>query len=180
MWERQRNDVVRSPRPLEFHAVVVKPVVDSSMRGLCIRKYPNHPYGCPNYGQRDTCPPAAPRFKDAFDTEYAIWALWTEFDLGAHREKMWRKHPKWSERQLVNCRHWQGGVRKFLRAEADKWVEKYAAKHPKCRDIQGFLYTECPEAMGVNVTATMQNVGVNLEWPPKETTRLIYLAGVQK
>jgi hypothetical protein len=27
--------------------------------------------------------------------------------------------------------------------------------------------TDCPEAMGVNVTATMKNCGVELEWPLK-------------
>jgi hypothetical protein len=27
--------------------------------------------------------------------------------------------------------------------------------------------TMCPEAMGVNVTATMKEIGIQLEWPPK-------------
>ncbi len=166
---------LRPPRPLEFHAVVVKPVVDSSMRGLCMKSYHAHPQGCPNYGQRDCCPPAAPLFKNAFDTNHDVWALWACFDIGHHRDKQRICHPTWSPRALVNPRHWQGTVRKFLREAVAGWLER------KQYGIDGhnIAFTTCPEAMGVNVTATMQNVGVELEWPPKETTRMIFLAGVR-
>lgn len=172
--------LTESPRPLEFHKACVRPVVDSSMRGLCTRPYHAHPRGCPNYGRRDTCPPAAPFFFDTFDAKRDIWALWTEFDIGRHREKQRRRHATWSERALVNPRHWQGTVRAFLRRAADEWLTQHACHHPRTRDIKGFEYTTCPEAMGVNLTATMRNVGVHLEWPPRNTTRLIYLAGVRK
>lgn len=167
------------PRPLEFHAAVVRPIVDSSMRGLCTRPYPRRPNGCPHYGRRDRCPPAAPLFKNAFDTGYAIWALWADFDLGHHRERQRLSHPTWSLRQLVNCQHWQGTVRAFLHRKAKAWVEQHWSK-PRTSGRRDFFYTDCPEAMGVNVTATMQNVGVELEWSPKDVTRMIFLAGVRK
>ena len=35
----------------------------------------------------------------------------------------------------------------------------------------------CPEAMGVNVTETMKNVGIILEWPPETVTYQIVIAG---
>ena len=38
----------------------------------------------------------------------------------------------------------------------------------------------CPEAMGVNVTATMKNIGVTLEWPPQEVVRKVAIIGVRK
>jgi hypothetical protein len=38
----------------------------------------------------------------------------------------------------------------------------------------------CPEAMGVNVTATMKNLGVELEWPPKNIVRKVAIIGVRK
>jgi hypothetical protein len=122
----------------------------------------------------------APLFEDVFDTSQNIWALWAEYDIAYHRERQRERHPGWSERALVNPRHWQGTVRKFLREKAQQLLEIAAGCQPRLRDSQGFFYTTCPEAMGVNVTATMKNVGVRLEWPPKEITRLIYLAGVKK
>lgn len=164
---------------LKFHAACVTPVIDPDMRGLCKKPYHNHPNGCPNYGKRDTCPPRSPQLKDVFDTSGPIWVLWTEFDLGAHREKQRKRHPGWSERQLVNCRHWQGTVRKFLRAECEKWVVRaHTALGPNMANRLEF--TTCPEAMGLNVTATMKGIGVTLEWPPKNTTRMVYLAGIKK
>ena len=169
---------------LKFYSEYVTPVVDSGMRGLCTKPYHAHPKGCPNYGQRDTCPPAAPYFKDYFDRDFDIWALHTSYDLAAHRDRMLEKHPHWSERQLVNCRHWQGTVRAFLRRKATVWVEKQRMiavpfSNTTCH-TQQWEYTTCPEAMGVNLSATMESAGVILEWPPKNITRMIYLAGVKK
>lgn len=168
------------PKPrLEFCMAIVQPVIDTSMRGLCCKPYHNHPRGCPNYGVRDTCPPKAKMLPEVFDLRRDIWALYAEFDLKAHIRKMQKLQPLWTDHQLRCCLYWQGTVRKFLRKKADEWVERHAYRHPRIRDTQGFLYTTCPEAMGVNVTATMRNAGINLEWPPRITSRMIYLAGVK-
>ena len=40
--------------------------------------------------------------------------------------------------------------------------------------------TFCPEAMGVNVTATMKNLGVKLEWPPETVVHKVAIIGVRK
>lgn len=190
MWERQiaeaeRHQKLRDKemlnrrpaRPLEFHSAIVKPVADSGMRGLCTKPYPNHPKGCPNYGQRDTCPPQCKLIKDAFDLDCGIWALWAIFDLAAHVTRMRDKQPSWTYRQLSCCLYWQGTVRKALREYVEKWMKEMKHYPPLADRLE--LIT-CPEAMGVNVTATMQNIGVTLEWPPQETTRMVYLVGVKK
>jgi hypothetical protein len=121
----------------------------------------------------------APYFKDVFDLNFEVWALWTEYDLAAHRERMLVKHPEWSERALVNCRHWQGRVRAFLHRKAETWVQEWEEREDRISDGELF-YTSCPEAMGVNVTETMAGIGVKLEWPPKNITRMVYLAGIKK
>jgi hypothetical protein len=90
---------------------------------------------------------------------------------------MKHKHPGWSDRQVECCLYWQGTVRKFLREKAQKFLHSYAQANPKFVD-RGIRYTEGPEAMGVNVTATMHNIGVELEWPPKIIVRKIFLLGV--
>lgn len=44
---------------------------------------------------------------------------------------------------------------------------------------KGYHISTCPEGSGVNITETMKNVGINLEWPPKNYTYQIVLAGIR-
>lgn len=143
-------------KPMIFNARLVVPVWDCRIRNLCTRPYPNHRKGCPNYGRRSTCPPEQALLDEVFNTTHPFWALWVEFDLAAHVAKLRANHQDWSYRQLSCCLYWQGTVRKFLRSEVSKWV-----------GTRALTVTECPEAMGVDVTATMSKIGVTLEWPPK-------------
>jgi len=170
----------RKARPLSFHAAQVVPILDDRIRGLCTRPYPNHPKGCPNFGERPDCPPKEKHLEEVFDATQSFWALWAEFDFAAHRAKMQHAHPTWSDRQVDCCLYWQGTVRKFLRHHAQAWLVNHAGRLSKALVArQGIMYTEGPEAMGVNVTATMKKIGVELEWPPKNIVRKIFLAGVK-
>ncbi len=150
----------------------VEPALQNSVRGLCTKPYYNHPKGCPNAGKRDICPPHAPLLGDFFELEKRILAVCIHFNLGQHIEKMKAKHPDWSQRQLECCLYWQGGVKKKLRQEV-----KYNIARTPLFDGGKLVATDCPEAMGVNVTATMQAVGVILEWPPKVIVRKIAFIG---
>ena len=146
----------------------VDPVLDYSVRGLCTRRYPNHPRGCPNFGKRPTCPPQAPLLENVFDLSQPVYAVWNVFDLASHVDRMREKHPDWTWRQLVNCLYWQGGARKVLRRRVEDFMGGLRAGH--CP-----LY--CPEACGVNVTETMKSIGEILEWPPKTKTYQVALVG---
>ena len=168
-----------SMQEMKFNCHIVEPLFQPSVRNLCFRPYQNHPNGCPNYGKRCTCPPDAELLPNVFNCVEDVWFLWAEFDIGAHMRRLQVAHPLWSKRQLACCLYWQGTVRKFLRQEEEKWVEGYKMNHPRVADR--LLISECPEAMGVNVTATMQEyAGVKLEWPPKHITRMVHIMGVAK
>lgn len=145
----------------------VIPVINYSVRGLCAKPYEGHPKGCPNFRSRETCPPTAPFFGDAFDLSKPVYAITETFNLAAHVLSMKRKHPDWSDRQARCCLYWQGGVRKALNDSVNRFLQH----HP------GLICTDCPEAMGVDVTATMAAVGVQLEWPPESYVTKIALAG---
>jgi len=146
----------------------VTPVIDYPVRGLCVLPYGgDHPRGCPNFGKCDMCPPCAPKFDVVYHST-KCFAVVNEFDLAAHREKMRAAHPAWSERQLVNCLYWQGTARKKLR----ELVRAFLLEHPDYRA------EETPEAMGVNVTATLRAVGIELEWPPVQIVRQVALCAV--
>ena len=148
-------------------------VIDYSVRNLCFKPYPNHPKGCPNFDKRPLCPPKCPRIEDMFDMLQGFWVVWVEFDFAAHVKRMARKHPEWSQCQKECCLYWQGTANKMLR-EAVADVEYYL------KETGNYKTTYCPEAMGVNVTATMKNLGVVLEWPPKNIVRKVALIGQRK
>lgn len=150
------------------HALV-NPVLDTSVRGLCSRPYDGHPRGCPNFGCKKRCPPLAPTLYEVFNEAQPFYAIWSAFDLGAYVRVMAARHPDWSSRQLRCVLYWQGTARKRLRQE----VEAFRQVHPG-----SWLVEETPEAMGVDVTATMKTAGVVLLWPPGDTVYHVVLAGI--
>ena len=160
---------------MENNFCCVKPVLDMAMRKLCTKPYPGHREGCPNYGKRDTCPPRAPALPDVMALSKPVYVVWNTFDLGAHADNMWALHPEWSARQARCCLYWQGAARVALRVKVDAFTDKEC--HPECDCI---LY--CPEACGVNVTATMRKAGIELEWPVPaiKLARQVALVGTRK
>lgn len=145
-------------------------VIDHSVRDLCRRPYPNHPKGCPNYGKKDECPPRAPLLEKVLDLSKPTCVIWNQFPFGDHVERMRSKHPDWSRRQLECCLYWQGTARKQLRQKVFQWY----AYQP---DGYEWITLYCPEACGLNVTATMRNMGIELEWPPERFTYQVALIG---
>ena len=83
---------------------------------------------------------------------------------------MKKNHPNWTERQTHCCRYWQPTARKQLR---EKIVE-FKYMFPDLKIVAN------PEAQGVNLTKTMANIGVVLDWPPKKIAYQIVLAGTKK
>lgn len=148
----------------------IVPVVDATVRGLCAKAYPRHPHGCPNFGHQATCPPEAPLLLDVFDLAQSCFVVWNVFDLAAHVAFMRVAHPTWSKAQLECCLYWQGSARKHLNGE----LSLFRGAYPK------HALVTCPEAMGLNVTATMKSVGIELEWPPVTMTYQVAFAGIAR
>lgn len=141
---------------------------EPKVRGLCVKPYPLHSKGCPNFDKKEGCPPRAPQLPHFFDLTKPCYVIYNVFDFGAHVAKMRESHPSWSERQVTCCLYWQAGARKALRG----LVENFHSDHP------GYASASCPEAMGLNVTATMEALGVELEWPPKTKALQVAFAGI--
>ena len=145
----------------------VKPVIQPSVRGLCIKPYPLHKKGCPNFNKRFSCPPRAGLLTEFLDFTKPIYCIYNAYDIGKHVEKMKLKHPTWSERQLYNCLYWQGTARKQLRQRVKAFLKENVGLYP----------SYCPEAGGINITETMKQIGVTLEWPPKHFAYQVALVG---
>lgn len=148
----------------------VEPVVHREIQGLCRRPYPDHPRGCPNYGHKEGCPPFVPLFDEKYDCTQGVYAIITEFDLKEHAGRMKAKHPLWTERQCRNLLFWQGKARKNLKAE----ISRFLVSHPR-HGVE-----MAPEALGVNVTRTLRNVGIYLEWPPRDIARQVAMAALPR
>ena len=152
-------------------AIRVTPVIDYSVRELCVQPYPLHPKGCPNVGKCDRCPPAAPLFDLVFDMTQPVYAVVNEFDLAGHVGRMREKNPTWSDRQLYCVLYWQPKARKQLET---KIVDLC------CGILSDYSAERCPEAMGVNISETLANAGIALEWPPRKVARQVALLGIRK
>ena len=156
--------------------IKVNPIIDYSVRSLCIKPYYNHPKGCPNFNKKEGCPPGAKLFDKYFDLNYPVYAIYNVFDFKSHVEKM-RKNPKcisWSEHQLKCLLYWQPKARKKLLVGIKEFIKEFNIK----QKLEYEMVT-CPEAMGINITETMRNVGIELEWPPVNVTYQIALAGIR-
>lgn len=142
---------------------------------LCLRPYPGHRAGCPNYRRKHGCPPTAPPLDQLIvapgpGQPFRMHIVVQPFDLGGFARMMKDTHQGWSWAQCRNSRYWQATVMKALRKAAYD-----AAKGPNGRYL--LRVVEVPEAHGVNVTETCRRVGVELEWPPVYVVRKVMLLG---
>ena len=82
------------------------------------------------------------------------------------------KHPNWSQRQIDCCLYWQGSLNKKLREEVFQLM--------RYRFPSSYKASFCPEAMGMNVTATLKNLGIKLEWPPETIVYKVAIIGTRR
>jgi len=145
-------------------------LLDPRARGpWCKLPYPNHPSGCPNYGKRKTCPPFSKEINELIEPPYYL--VIRSFDIEAQVKKMKDRHPEWSERQCRNLLYWQKGVVKKLKEEAKAFIES---------QDDDLLLVEIPEANGVNVFKTCENIRIILERNPRKIVIKIMLIGRRK
>jgi len=150
--------------------IEVNPAVDYSVRKLCFQPYINHPKGCPNYKKRGDCPPKSLLIENIFDLTKPTYFIYNKFDFKSHCDRMKSKHPEWSKRQVECCLYWQGTARKQL----NETIRLFLRQYPQ------YSINKTPEGCGVNITKTMKQGGISLEWPPKNVTYQIVMAGINR
>lgn len=141
-------------------------IYEKRIQELCSRRYANHPKGCPNYDKKIGCPPNKPLINEILDFNKPAYIIYVEFDIAEHARNIKLKHPDWSERQVYCCLYWQPKARKILRGEEAKMINNKIEK-----------IVTSPEAHGVNLDLLMRKIEIRLEWPPRQTARLISLGG---
>ena len=149
---------------------IVEPVINHAVRDMCKMPYAGHPAGCPNFGSKRTCPPQAPLFEDIFDLAQPVYAIIYRFDMAIFKSKLRNQHPEWTEEQVRAAFYQTGDARNGLKQE----IIRFLREHRVYRAVTS------PEAMGVDVVATMQKAGIDLEWNSDQTVYKIALAAVRK
>lgn len=145
----------------------------------CKLPYRDHKYGCPNYG-RDHCPP----HRELFDPDpYVKFRLvYAEFDFKTYKERMRKKHPDWSERQVANLLYWQGSVKKMLKNRI-KTLDKNGLYLLGCgsgfsmkfqRDVPSM------EAVGIYVYGLLKQNDIPFEIKPRDKVVLVCLLCYKK
>ncbi len=140
-----------------------------SPRSMCIRPYKGHPKGCPNFGKLPTCPPNIPcNYHEMFDIS-EVYAIATVFNKEAYFAQRRANRPDLPEGQITNLRNWQPITLK----DNDNAVAEFFRNHQELRE---FVATRLLECMSVNVVKTMEEQGINLEFPTKEIAYRISFA----
>lgn len=150
--------------------IEVHPVMNRKVRRICRQPYPNHPKGCPNFGAKEGCPPQALIFDKVYDLDVPVFAVINSCDMHVHVACMEQRNPDWTDRQLKCVLYWQASARKELERKINEVLKEY----PECKG-KGYGFEMCPEAMGVNITETLDEVGIELEWPPVIVARQVAL-----
>ena len=158
---------------MNYVPIQVFPVIDYSVRALCINSYHLHPKGCPNFTKCDRCPPKAKLYDQVYDLSQPVYAVINEFNYGEHVAKMLatpKKNGKVRSLDEAKCvLYWQNSARKQL-----------DIKIKSIGNLYKYVIEKTPEAMGVNITATLENIGIKLEWPPVNVARQIALLAIPK
>ncbi len=147
--------------------LIARPRINYKAREWCMLPYPDHPKGCPNYGNRSTCPPTVPLLEQVYNLSRPSYLVVVEFDLATHVRAMMIRHPDWTERQAKCVLYWQGTVNKQLRVEVGSYL----------KIIPNLVVTLCPEAIGLNVIATAQLAGVPIRSKPVDKVFKIAFMG---
>jgi len=142
----QKEIYIYEDVPLQYHT-------QSEAVKMCLKPYYKHPKGCPNFNYKRGCPPKVLNISQQYDTEKMNIIL-LKFSFEEYISAKSQIHPDWPLRELANPRHWQGHLRGTLN---DYW---YAIKD----DYPHSSLITSPEAMGINVETTLENMGIHMEW----------------
>jgi len=136
----------------------------------CQLPYPGHPKGCPNFNKKEGCPPNVELFLETYQPPYYL--ITEIFDIESHIKKMKTRHPEWSERQCRNLLYWQKSVNKKLKDKSKRYLSSL--------DDDSMELIEIPEATGINIFQTCNNVGITIEKNPRKQVIKIMLIAKKK
>lgn len=140
----------------------------------CLRPYPDHPKGCPNYNKNHLCPPNTPQLEDLIIDYDHFHLIYAEFDFAEYKKLRKQEQPNWTVNQVKCVLYWQNSVKKLLKEKIEQIIDPYLINNililgcgsgMKIKDYKYDIYSM--EAMGVNVFSTLKLNNINFEIRPK-------------
>lgn len=137
---------------------IVKVIQDlKKMAPLCKYPYRGHKQGCSFCNKKRY-------YYDVIDKNQNVWALYFSMNLHPLWSKLRKKWPHWTEGQVQNNRYWSATKRKLLRELEIEFLKEHPG--PWCRALNRapghITYT-----FGIWYNPTMEQIGINLRWPPE-------------
>jgi len=164
-------------------------IFDPKVQTYCMN--PN--FTCPSYGHSWACPPEAPYLEEEISNYQKFYLIYVKFNLKEYTQKVKVRHPKRSEKSIRNEFFMKNLLRNKLEKEVNGFIEKFQFHNEEklilwdgfCRVCYNKQDKECTydsgdpcrypdkkrysmEAVGIDVTKTVNNLKFNLEWPPND------------
>jgi predicted metal-binding protein len=162
-------------------------IFDPKVQTYCVS--PN--FKCPNYGHSWACPPEAPYFEERVSKFREFYLIYYQLNLNEHVKKERVKNPELSENQIKNRILIGNFLRNKLEIEIFTFLDNYQNNYDEklvlwdgfCRVCSNEVDKGCNydsgepcrypdkkrysmEAVGIDVTKTVNKLNLNIEWPP--------------
>ncbi|MFW9902367.1 MAG: DUF2284 domain-containing protein [Candidatus Thorarchaeota archaeon] len=172
---------------LEIKSVDI--IFDPKVQTYCIN--PN--FKCPNYGHSWTCPPEAPYLQEEVSSYNKFFLIYVKYDLSKYINEEKAKNPKRSAKKIRNAFFMKNLLRdnleqeilNFFKESQIIYEEKLILWDGFCRLCSNEVDNGCTydagspcrypdkkrysmEAIGIDVTQTVRNLGFDIEWPPND------------
>ncbi len=162
-------------------------IFDRKIQTLCITPQ----FKCPYYGHSWACPPEAPYMEQEISKYSKFFLIYRKFNLAEYVAIKKKQHPKRSERSIRNRFYLKTIMRNDLEKEVSQFLQQYTENYRErlilwgghCRVCEQKGYRKCSydknepcrfpdqmrysmEAVGIDVTNTVKNLDLEIEWPP--------------
>jgi predicted metal-binding protein len=162
-------------------------IFDPKVQTYCIN--PN--FKCPSYGHSWACPPEAPYLEKEVSSYHKFFLIYVRYDLSKYIDEERLKNPKKSEKKLRNAFFMKNFLRDKLEQEILDFSKETQTSYEQklilwdgfCRVCSNVKDNGCNydsgdpcrypdkkrysmEAVGIDVTQTVKDLGFDIEWPP--------------
>lgn len=157
-----------------------------------VQTYCNNPkFKCPNYGHSWACPPEAPYLEKILREYTKFFLIYEKYDINDYIREKKKEFPKRTEKKLRYAFYRENFMRDWIEEDISAFIRENSKKTEaifvlwdghcrvcekknqncthdsglNCRYPNDIRYSM--EAVGINVTETVKNLNLNIEWPPK-------------
>ncbi len=164
-------------------------IFDPKVQTYCV----SPSFKCPSYGHSWTCPPEAPYLEETVAQFREFYLIYYQLNLTGYIKKQKVKYPKMSEKSIRNMLYTNNFLHNKLENEIHAFFDNYQESYEDklilwdgyCQVCSNKIEKGCTydtgkpcrypkkrkysmEAVGIEVTKTVSNLNLDIEWPPTD------------